>query len=821
MSLQDCLKTIQDTAGRKLTDDEILAFHDRIKTEVNRIKAENALATIEASPEAIVRQAAKDAAAKLVKDAELKKVRTALTIIAHDRNVAAMQAHPGGMMQGLYGLMVRDIRDRGTAFPAESREKSIRNQALSQMLGTLHATDPKFFGLIEDQAGTYRLVKEMFGESTGDKTAAAGAKAWQETAEALRRRFNAAGGEIGKLDDWAIPQHHAQSAVKSAGREKWVADILPRLKRDKYVHDDGTLMTDAEVADFMGHAWDTISSGGLNKLEPGQGMGRGMLAKRHADHRQIHFKDADSYMEYHKQYGTKGIFQTMVGHVTGMANDIALLETFGPNPEHQFKYLYDLARKSGATEPVLLPAQAMFDELAGRTSYAEHENLARFMQGTRNVLISAKLGSATLSSVTDPGFMYLTGAVNRLPAMQLFRNQMAALNPLNKTERDIARHAGLGLDAMLAEINRFGEEGLGSGFTGKLANLTMRASGLEAWTNANKRAFGVTKMSALGSLASKGFAKAGKDDMRLLNSYGVGKIDLAIWQKAKLEDWGNGNNTMLTPESVMRIPDESLSEFTGSPAKLRREAATKLLGVVLEESDIAIPTPGVLEKTIIKQGTKKGTPAGELVRSVFLFKSFPVGVITKHWMRAFSQPGTASKLGYSSALIAGTSLLGGLAVQLKDLASGKDPEDMTAPSFWGRALTQGGGLGIYGDFLLSDKSRFGNSLTATVAGPVAGSIEDVFNLTVGNIHQAARGEDTHAGAEAIRFVKGNTPLVNLWYTRAALDHAVFHKMQELVNPGYLARMERRAKREFDQEYWWTPGETAPDRAPDFAAAIGE
>jgi len=818
MPLNDCLRIIKESTGRELTDDEILAFHDRLKSEVSRIRAEDALASLDKSPEALVRQAAKDAAAKLIEDAQLKKIRTALTILAHDRNTKAMQAHPMGMMNGLYSLMVRDIRDQGSTLPAEVREKAIQKQAIGQMLETLHATDPKFFGLVEDKAGVYRLMKEMFGESTGDQTAAAGARAWLDTAEALRQRFNAAGGNVGKLDDWAIPQSHSAERVRVAGREQWVSDILPKLKREKYTKEDGTLMNDAELADFLGHAWETISSGGLNKLEPGSGMGQGMLANRGSEHRQIHFKDADSYHDYWVNYGDKAFFPTLVGHVSGMARDIALVETFGPNPSLQFRTLHDMARQSGAAEPLLLKAQSLYDELSGVTNHAEHETFARYMQGIRNVLISAKLGSAMLSSVTDQGFLYLTGAINHIPATRLFREQLSNLNPARREDRALARRAGLGLDVLLSEIHRFGEDGLGSGYTGKLANLTMRASGLEAWTNANKRAFGVSMMATLGEQTRQGWNKA---DRRILDAYGIGERDLAVWQRATMEDWGNGHDAMLTPESIMRIPDADLADLGGSPNRIRREAATKLLGYILEETDAAVPTPGVLEKTLVKQGTRKGTAEGELLRSMFLFKSFPITVITKHWERAFSQPGTLDKLKYSGALLASTTILGALAVQLKDLANGKDPEDMTTPAFIGRAITQGGGLGIYGDFLMSDVNRFGNSLTSTIAGPVAGSVEDLLNLPVGNIHQAARGEETHAGAEAIRFVKGNTPMVNLWYTKAVLDHAFFHEMQEYLSPGYLSRMRQRAKREFDQEFWWAPGDGMPDRAPDFAAALGE
>src|SRR3546814_2024846 len=86
--------------------------------------------------------------------------------------------------------------------------------------------------------------------------------------------------------------------------------------------------------------------------------------------------------------------------------------------------------------------------------------------------------------------------------------------------------------------------------------------------------------------------------------------------------------------------------------------------------------------------------------------------------------------------------------------------------------------------------------------------------------QAARWEDTHVGAELVRFTRSNAPAANLWYTKAATDHLVFHQFQEFFSPGYLRRMKRRARNEFDQEFWWEPGDKVPERAPDLERALG-
>ena len=85
------------------------------------------------------------------------------------------------------------------------------------------------------------------------------------------------------------------------------------------------------------------------------------------------------------------------------------------------------------------------------------------------------------------------------------------------------------------------------------------------------------------------------------------------------------------------------------------------------------------------------------------------------------------------------------------MSKGRDPRPMEGPEFWGAAFLQGGGLGIYGDFLFSDVNRFDRGLAETIAGPVVGFADDVRKLTIGNVTQAIKGEDTNAASEFINF----------------------------------------------------------------------
>ena len=49
-----------------------------------------------------------------------------------------------------------------------------------------------------------------------------------------------------------------------------------------------------------------------------------------------------------------------------------------------------------------------------------------------------------------------------------------------------------------------------------------------------------------------------------------------------------------------------------------------------------------------------------------------------------------------------------------------------------------------------------------------------------------------------------TRFINLFYTRAALDYFVLHRLQEAMNPGYLRRYEQKVRKENNQTFWLRP-----------------
>ncbi|HHU6634330.1 TPA: hypothetical protein ACUIZX_001401 [Klebsiella pneumoniae] len=822
---QECINAVQQAASRRLTQQEIKNIEDRIYRNMRQL-ARNDPASWRAMTDAErLRRAGQLAANELTNEAALKKRRVALTIAARQRLDAFIKTYQGkdGKLEALNRTIAFHADGKSNFLSVESRGKATRDYALSQIQEAFEAVDPRFFHLFEDEASVRDLVYEMSGQDTGNVRAKKGAKAWAGVTELLRQRFNDAGGDIGYLENWGIPQHHSMEKVGRVPQDKWVSDVIDKLDRKYYIKDDGQLMSDAELTTFLGEAYNTIATGGLNKLSDTGMRISGARSNRGNASRQIHFKDADSYLEYQREYGDRSLWEVMVGHLEGISKDIALVETYGPNPDHVFRSILDEVtaeqatanpERTGRIKRLANSTENLYNFIAGKTQPIANPHIARWSDNIRNWMVASRLGSALLASFSDLGTMYMSAKVANIPMNRLFMNQLEAMNPANRMELARARRAGLAMESLLGSVNRWAMDNMGPSVSRWAATAVMRASGLTAWTDAHKRAYGVTMMGSLGEVVSRApdLRSLDDSDFRILKSKGITEQDFSVWKLAQQEDWGNGNTTMLTPESIMRIPDAAVMHL-GLPERVRFEAMRRLLAAVSEEVDMAVITPGAREQLFTGGGLQRGTWKGELTRSVFLFKSFPISVVLRHWTRAMGMPSAGGRAAYIAAFLASTTMLGALSQQLNDMASGRNPREMVgkdAGKFWLGALLKGGGLGLYGDFLLSDHTRYGGGALASMLGPVAGLVDDVVKLAQGIPLNAVEGKPEQTGGDLVKLGKGLIPGANLWYAKAALDHMIFNQLQEYFSPGYLRKVEQRSKKQFNQTYWWRPQDVTPE-----------
>ena len=672
---------------------------------------------------------------------------------------------------------------------------------------------------------TRDLALEVFAKGnagTGNAAARAGAMAWLKITDQMRQRFNAGGGDVGRLDYGYLPQAHDQLRVLKAGQDAWAQQVLPMLDRSRYLKEDGARMNDAEVLDLLRGAWETISSDGANKTAPGAFKGQGARANRGSESREIHFKDGEAYLQYLGQFGTGSMYDAMIGHIGGLSRDIGLVERYGPNPEAQMRVQFDLAQRAdgdgalgGGVRVFGNKADAYWRLLNGTAGSPQSARIAQVGQHTRNVETFGKLQGAVLSSITDLGTYFVTTGFNKLSYWDAFTNIGSALT---RDTKDFMNAHGMIAESAISDLNRWAGENVAQSWSGRIAAATMRLSLMNAWTDTLRRGFQLTHMQGIGRMRAIDWGNLAEYDQWRLSQAGLTPDDWAVIQRA--QPVVHNGAEFVTPDAIYA---------TGDPRA--GEVVAKYLGMLSDESEVAVLNPDLATRAIATAGdSQAGTIPGELWRAVAQFKSFPIAMISRHWMRMLETPQdlqgapvVANRLAYSGALLMSLTALGAIAFQAKQVISGKDPVDMTTPKFWIRAFAQGGGLGFAGDILLGDTTDARSpldSFSRLLLGPTFGSAADLYELTKGNIDEKLAGKDTHIGAEAVRFARGHVPLVNLWYAKAALDHAGMHALQENLSPGYLSRIQQKARKDWGQGYWWQPGTGAPDRAPSFADIAG-
>jgi hypothetical protein len=135
----------------------------------------------------------------------------------------------------------------------------------------------------------------------GNQSARELADAWLDTAESLRLRFNAAGGAIGKLDKWGMPQVHnmlrfARSRSSNGATSSARCSTPADARRDRQP-DDAAADGACAARRLRNHRSD-----GWNERRAGAFTGS-KLANRHQDSRFLVFKDADSWLSYAQKFG--------------------------------------------------------------------------------------------------------------------------------------------------------------------------------------------------------------------------------------------------------------------------------------------------------------------------------------------------------------------------------------------------------------------------------------------------------------------------------------------------------------------------------------
>ena len=817
----------------------------RAAGELDRARAtalKNTLADLEARyaeimpPAAASAQAARDIRAAVERRLPARYHSTLAQLQAMQR----LRAHVEGSDRP--DLILKNLLSNaeGQGYGGESLQSMIRAQVRSVMAAlsdVTEATGENIIGQSRDARLLSRILDELHGDDSGDAVARRMADQIRAQQERLRQSFNAHGGDIGKLEDFGISHSHDVVKMRAQGFDAWRDTIAPRLDWSRiedfatgkpFARKKGEIPDRAVTDRFLRDVYDNITTRGWNTREATMGtQGRALYNKR-GDHRVLHFQSGAAWRDYNKQFGDGDLFSSLIGGLSGMARDVALMRVLGPNPRLGLQFAEALAQRQagrladGALEAKVDSAaklsRAMLAHLDGSANSPVNQSWGAFFSGTRSVLTSIQLGSAILSAPTDLATLTMAArTVGMNPGNVLARHtQLMA----SRATRRTAARMGYVADTLAeagSTTSRYVGEIWVPNIARKLAGFTMRASGLSFWTDMARTAFQMEFAGALADMADQAFDQIPEAMRRALSARGIGAAD---WDMLRAPE---GRFTAENGADFLS-PFYWLEHQTALPRDQAEGLAMRLQMLIEEHMEYAVPTANVEGTARMMMGAQPGSVPGELVRSFGMYKSFALSLTLNQIRRFNAIPTRMDKLKYAAMMGCGLLMLGALSVQLKELAKGRDPRPMDEPKFWLAALFQSGGLGIFGDFFSSETSRAGGGLAETIAGPVVGAAGDAIRLVAQPIQDMANGDDPNVGRSVSNFVRRNTPVASsLWYARAAYDRAVADNLQRLLDPeaeDNWRRQERQRERDFGTATWWERGQMLPFRAPNLSNALG-
>jgi hypothetical protein len=757
--------------------------------------------------------------------AEIAKEKTAeellkLKIERHARQAALIARTRRETQYDAYTDAVKAVSDRistssrsgaGRAVSAEAAISGLQGEYQGALLhGWEKAGVLPWFRAItpEQEAGLAREIARLNGAAV-EATTNAQIRRAAEVVVALQARHredaNAAGAWVQKLDGRVSRTSHDARRMQAQGFEAWRDFVVPRL--DARTWDEaGIDPGDAEAANkFLTNIYNNLVSGnhhvaGKGDLDPLGGFSApGSLARRLSEDRVLHWRGPDEWLAYNREFGTAGLVAGIVSENEHAARSIGLMRVWGPNPDaalqQDVQRIADRLRDEGKPDASRALSEALIGgtlrrEWAVATGEAErpvNTTMAHGFAAWRALEAMTSLGGMVLSAVPDVGVIASALRHEGVNYWSAMGNQVAALLPgRGQGQREVALRVRAGVNNLLGGLyHRMGYDLSAPGRISRGMDVFFKLNLQNWWQDAMER--GV----------------AGTLSAHVADSLSLRWDAIDPRQRAALERFGIGESDWTAAQAAEKMDADGVTYFT--PDMVEGEARQRWSAYFAETMNTALTRPGVFERSILTGGQQAGTPLGEALRMFTQFKSYPLAFANRHLTREFSRGmstfDTAVGVG---GLIAGTTILGYVSTVLKDYAAGRNPREPEDAQGWAklvtRAMVQGGGLGIYGDFLFGDYNRFGGGFLDTLAGPGFGTLTQAGRI-LANMRE---GEFDNAASGAVGFAAREVLPTNIFYMKLALDHLFIYELQEAVNPGYLRRLERRVERDNDQTWWLPP-----------------
>ena len=827
-TINKCFKEVKRLTGDLLPDEQINQILDEAKIKIE----ENKFQDLESKTDKIL---AEEIADKLEYDQIVKKrnlVESNMKALdTYQKVIDAVDLSEGRInpIEAVEAILVGMQKfSKITRDSIGGKQEALEDVLITKLIRNINNISDNAFKDFTDGKMDIEIMNEMLGIPTGIKDAKNLAKVLKEFQADLRLRLNDLGANIGELDDWITKMSHDTQKMGRAdigsrliadNRYAWREYIKSRLDLKRTFRNVNDPKKIDEILDSI---FNSLMSGDHTKYNGADSVyGTKNVTNRLNAARVLHFKNPTARQEYNIRFGEPSLKESVFTTLATSSRNIALMQELGTNPRNTLdKVLSLLKKKYKESDPKIVSQlnfktfKNQFAELDGSINGIANDLLARAGMVVRSTGNMARLGSASISSFGDlaqymgttsfQGRGLLTGLFEAMSG--LFRaNDTAAMEVLQITSNSVAATAFRG--------NIYGAADDTWGRMGRLQNTFFKFNGMNGWVASLKSSMALGLSRHYGMLADTKLSDLSIREQNFLTLYG---IDEGKWNMLRsIKTLAVDNKRYLTAESIDDISNNSIINYVGrklSAREIRNFKADLQLtwkNVLSDQGKHGSPEPDAAVRAITNQGLEKGTPMGETIRFIMQFKSFPISMWKKIIGRELYSYGpnesSLAKLGGLSTILLLGTFFGYLAMSTKDMLRGRSPRDPKNKNTILQAFAQGGGAGIYGDFLISEiQNEYGNGIFETALGPTASDLKKLLDMV------STMNEPKKAGKKFFELVEGHTPFLNLYYTKAAYDYLIGYQVKEMLDPGYFERMKQKHEEKRGQSYYLKPGSLIPD-----------
>lgn len=819
-TISKCFKEIKRLTGDLLSDDQVNQILDEAKIKLN----ENAFQQQQGKTDKILAQ-------EIINNFEyeqaLKKRNLAENNIkaldTYQKIIDAVDMSEGRMnaVEGVEAILVGIQKfSKITRDSIGAKQDTIEVVEVNRLITEINKLGDNAWRDFSEGQMDIEIMQEMVGITTGVKQAKDIAMILKKYQNSWRNRLNDLGANIGLLDDWITRTTHNTEKMANASkiskivgdnRTAWVEFIKGRLDIPRTF---ANVSDPAQIDNILGDIYNSIMSGdhlkhgGTNSV-----YGTRNVTNRLNASRVLHFKDVQARQEYNVAFGEPSLKESVMGVLSNSARNIAIMQELGTNPKDTLNKILALLRKKYKDQDSKITRQLnlktfenQFKEIDGSINGIGNQTLATISMGVRTLQNTGKLGLATITSFGDLAqYMGTTSFQGR----GLFSGLFEALNGLFKTNdraaMEVLQTTSNSIHSFMG--NKYGAANDTWGTMGKIQNTFFKWNTLNGWISSLKSSMAVGLSRHYGMQTELKFSDLSVRERNFLTLYG---IDDGKWNMLRsIKTLDVEGKRYMTAEGVNELSDNLINAYVGKKLSQReirnfkQDLEITWRNVLVDQTMHGTPEPDAAIRAITNQGLEKGTPMGETIRFVMQFKSFPISIWKKIIGRELYSYGPddsrlAKVSGLASLLMLST-FWGYIAMSVKDMIKGRSPRDPNKKSTLVQAFAQGGGAGIYGDFLINElQNEYGNGIFETALGPTASDIKKIFDIV------QSMNDPKKAGKKFVQLAEGNVPFLNLYYTKTAYDYLIGYQVKEYLDPGYFRRMRDKHEQQRGQSYYLKP-----------------